>query len=162
GSAALGLAGAVTANHVLYNFVGQNSTLNAGSSNVLNGTMLAPTGSVNLKGATVNGGVIAGGMQVTLGSRTQVNQGSFQPPVAQANDSISGVVFETDTGLPFSACVIELTGTDSLGHSVDLTTTPDDVTGSYSFTDLLPGTYKLTITIPSGQSSTGQAGTVNG
>jgi choice-of-anchor A domain-containing protein len=169
GSSVLGLAGAVTADHVLYNFVGQNSSIMAGSGNVLNGTLLAPTGSFNLKGAAVDGEVIAGGLQVTLGSGTQVNQITFVPPVAQASASISGVVFQDDNHdliqdngeLGFSNVTVTLTGTDSNNQPVNLSVQPDD-TGFYSFTGLSAGNYTLTITVNTPQTATGVAGTVNG
>lgn len=71
--------------------------------------------------------------------------------------SISGSVYEDantngveDAGENGIAGVtITLTGTDMLGNSVSQTTTTD-ANGDYTFTNLLPGTYTLTETQPTG------------
>jgi protocatechuate 3,4-dioxygenase beta subunit len=57
---------------------------------------------------------------------------------------------QQDPGEPgIGGTTVTLTGTDGQGNPVMLTTTtaPD---GSYSFTNLVPGTYKLTFTTPAG------------
>lgn len=64
-----------------------------------------------------------------------------------------------ETGVP--GATIELSGTDDLGNSVNLTAVTDS-NGGYSFNDLRPGTYTLTETQPfgylDGQDTQGQPG----
>jgi len=98
------------------------------------------------------------------------DNGGTTPPVQQAPSSLSGVAYLDnlmngtftfgDQGL---AGVTEtLTGTDINGNAVNLTTTTA-TDGSYSFTNLLPGTYTITETRPSGFiDDTPNIGTVNG
>ncbi len=70
-SSVLGLGGAVTADHVLYNFTGAGGTINSKVGNVFNGTLLAPNYSFNLDG-TFNGEIIGGKSIVMLsGARRQ-------------------------------------------------------------------------------------------
>lgn len=71
--------------------------------------------------------------------------------------SISGSVYEdaNENGVEdagedgLAGVTIALTGTDILGNTVSETTTTD-ANGDYSFTNLLPGTYTLTETQPTG------------
>jgi hypothetical protein len=58
-----------------------------------------------------------------------------------------GVFNSGDSGL--SNITVTLTGTDVLGHSVNLTTTTD-ATGYYIFTGLSAGTYSIVVTPPGG------------
>jgi choice-of-anchor A domain-containing protein len=51
GNAALGLAGGVTADHVLYNFTASRGSINVFGSGGVNGTLLAPGENVNLMGS---------------------------------------------------------------------------------------------------------------
>lgn len=60
-----------------------------------------------------------------------------------------------DKGL--AGVTITLTGTDSKGRAVSLTTTTDR-DGNYSFFNLYPGTYTVTQTQPDGYASTGSTG----
>jgi hypothetical protein len=72
------------------------------------------------------------------------------PPPPPPTSSLSGTVYldnnsngvldAADTGL--SGLSVTLTGTDSLGHAVNLTVATDSH-GNYSFTGLLPGTYTV-------------------
>ena len=71
--------------------------------------------------------------------------------------SLSGNVYVdcNDNGIfdngesPIANVTITLTGTDDLGHAVNLQTTTN-ASGAYSFTELRPGTYILTETQPAG------------
>ena len=54
-----------------------------------------------------------------------------------------------------SGVTVTLTGTTGTGASVTLTTTTNGI-GEYLFTNLVPGTYKLTFTTPAGYTVTGQ------
>lgn len=59
-----------------------------------------------------------------------------------------------DSGEPvISGVVVTLSGTDGLGNAVAATTTTD-ASGLYLFNNLLPGTYKVTFTKPTGYSTT--------
>jgi uncharacterized protein (DUF2141 family) len=90
------------------------------------------------------------------GRLLSADNGGTQPqPVA--NSSISGHAYSDtdgnkvfDPGEPgFQGVVETLTGTDSQGNAVNMTTTTD-ANGFYSFTGLLPGTYTVTETRPGG------------
>lgn len=59
------------------------------------------------------------------------------------NDGVKG-----STEAIIGGVTITLTGTDDLGQTVSKTTTSSSVDGSYSFTNLRPGTYKLNETQP--------------
>lgn len=94
--------------------------------------------------------------------------GTVTPPPAFS--SISGFVYldQNDDRLyengepPIAGVVITLTGTDSLGRTVDLVTQTDQ-NGYYQFLDLLAGTYTITETQPSGfQDGSVQAGSQGG
>ncbi len=75
--------------------------------------------------------------------------------VSIANGSLSGTAFDDinqnhtlDSGEPLLANItITLTGTDSQGNSVNQTTLTSS-SGTYSFTQLVAGTYTLTATLP--------------
>ena len=75
--------------------------------------------------------------------------------VSIANASLSGTAFDDinqndtlDSGEPLLANItITLTGTDSEGNSVNKTTLTSS-SGTYSFTQLVAGTYTLTATLP--------------
>jgi hypothetical protein len=153
GNTTLGLAGGVTADHVLYNFVGASGSITTKVGNVLNGTLLAPAYSFTLDG-TFNGEIIGGG-SISLLSGAHVNQ-----PAALA--SLSGFATNSGTHTAFAGVTITLTGTDSFGNAITLTTTTG-ADGLYSFTGLAAGTYTLTATIPVGYLDSGDlVGTVNG
>jgi hypothetical protein len=90
----------------------------------------------------------------TLGSGDTiptVDQGYYIPA------SIGNYVWEDingdgtqDPGEPgIQGVTVTLTGTDGLGNGVTLTTVTD-VNGEYYFTDLVPGTYKLTFPVTYG------------
>ena len=61
------------------------------------------------------------------------------------DNNANGIQEGTEPGIP--NVTVTLTGTDGAGNPVNLTTTTDG-TGFYKFTDLAPGTYKLTFTSP--------------
>jgi hypothetical protein len=96
----------------------------------------------------------------TVSSAT-VNFGNFQ------NISISGTKFQDLTGDGFSADDPVLDSTNSNYVSVNINlykngnlvaTTATDGSGSYSFTDLGPGTYTVSEVVPSGWTLTAQTG----
>ena len=57
GKETLGLAGGVTADHVLYNFIGPDGSVITGKNNVIDGTLLGPTYGFFLRG-DVDGAII--------------------------------------------------------------------------------------------------------
>ncbi|MCB0535306.1 MAG: carboxypeptidase regulatory-like domain-containing protein, partial [Saprospiraceae bacterium] len=59
----------------------------------------------------------------------------------------NGIQESGETGIP--NVTVTLTGTDGQGNPVSQTTTTDGQ-GNYEFTNLVPGTYKLTFTMPAG------------
>jgi hypothetical protein len=165
GSAALGLAGGVTANHVLYNFIGRHGQISTGAHDAVNGTLLGVHYNFNV-GGTVNGELIGGGRTINLGGHATITQVNFKFPDA-APASLSGVVVSANSGLGMGGVTMTLTGTDDQGHPVSLTTTTA-ADGTYKFTGLRPGTYTLTETPPppsggfSFEQTTAKVGTVNG
>jgi hypothetical protein len=168
GSSVLGLAGGVTADHVIYNFVGRH-TITARAQNVLNGTLLAPHGSFNLNGTTVNGEIVAGGAGVLLTGGAWVNQVTFTPPVAQQPAAtISGFVFsddnrngQIDPGESFFPNItVTLSGIDANGNAVNEMVQTDD-NGFYSFGPLAAGTYTITFSPPSAGTAELGTGAVN-
>jgi len=64
-----------------------------------------------------------------------------------------GIQGANEDGIP--NVLVTLTGTDGAGNPVTLTTSTDG-TGFYEFTDLVPGTYKLTFGQPAGFEPTAQ------
>ncbi|MFL5341621.1 MAG: SdrD B-like domain-containing protein [Gemmataceae bacterium] len=94
------------------------------------------------------------------------------PPPATApaaNTSISGHVYNDanwsgmiDTGEGLAGVTVTLTGTDSSGHAVSVTTTTD-ANGLYAFTGLSSGNYSLSEIAPNGYYDAGpNVGTVGG
>jgi choice-of-anchor A domain-containing protein len=79
GSETLGLAGGVTANHVLYNFTGSGGSIDILSSGAVDGTLLAPHDDFILDG-TFNGEIIGGGPEIILLPGATVNQDPFSAP----------------------------------------------------------------------------------
>jgi len=79
GRETLGLAGGVTADHVLYNFTGSGGSINILSSSAVDGTLLAPHEDFNLDG-TFNGEIIGGGPEIILLPGATVNQDPFSAP----------------------------------------------------------------------------------
>jgi hypothetical protein len=99
-----------------------------------------------------------------------VGQASYQvnspvPVPASPPASLSGFVFDTSSGtrVGMAGIRVTLTGITSTGQSVTfVAVTAAD--GSYSFTNLAPGTYSVsedTTQLPSGYTSQAQAGTEN-
>ncbi len=75
GNSTLGLAGGVTASHVLYNFTGAG-TISVDDHDVVNGTLLAPHYSVQFEGVC-KGAIIAGGDTINLKSHARVKEIDF-------------------------------------------------------------------------------------
>jgi hypothetical protein len=165
------LSGGVTANNVLFNFVGGRGSVTARSGSVINGTLLALHRDVEL-GGTVNGEVIAGG-EVDLRGHATINQCSFTGTGGGGGGGtigITGTVFNDvngngvfdagDTGM--QNVVVELTGTDVNGNPVDVFATSDS-NGVYTFTGLTAGTYSMQRVAPANFFNGGDTvGTVNG
>src|SRR5262249_11680995 len=124
GTSALGLAGGVTADHVIYNFVGNSGQVSAGAGKAINGTILATKASVNLNGTQVNGEIVGGGLTFSLGRGTAVSQvqfnGTVNAPVA-GNASLSGYAFVDYNGNgvidsgenAYGGITVTLSGTDN-------------------------------------------------
>jgi hypothetical protein len=66
--------------------------------------------------------------------------------VSQPPSSLSGVVTDTSKN-PVSGVTVNLTGSDSSGKAVNLSATTD-ANGAYSFGNLQPGTYTITVVPP--------------
>jgi hypothetical protein len=153
GSTTLGLAGGVTADHVLYNFTGASGSISTHVGNVLNGTLLAPKYSMSLDGV-FNGEIIAGGKSITLLSGAKVNGVPFNPPQSTDTASVSGQLQALVTGgdgpavVAFSGASVSLT--DAQGKVVASTITADD--GTFTLTGVPAGTFTLTISLPGGYS----------
>jgi hypothetical protein len=159
--AVLGLVGGVTANHVLYNFVGGGGSVVTSNGSVVNGTLLGTGYSFDLAG-TLNGEVIGGGAVLVLESGWTVNQASFVMPAPAGPSSLSGFVRDIGKHTGLANVTVTLTGTDAHGNPVSLTTTTA-ADGSYSFTGLAAGNYTLTAFTFGGYVDNGDmAGTVNG
>lgn len=126
--------------------------------------------------AFVTGGATGGGGSNWTGSYSST--ATVNPPVGSnpfgnqnsSTTSLSGTVFydanctgsycSGDSGI--SGWTVTLTGTDSSGNSVMLTTATDG-NGNYTFSGLSAGTYSLSVqTAPSYVSENASAGTVNG
>jgi hypothetical protein len=69
-------------------------------------------------------------------------------PVAATPATLSGLVTDVNN-VPLAGAVLTLTGTNNQGQTITLTFTTDS-TGTYSFGNLLPGTYSIQITPPTG------------
>jgi len=155
GASTLGVAGGVTAEHVIYNLVGNSGQVSAGAGNVVNGTILAPRYSVSLGGTHVSGEVIGGGLNLNLGRGAAVTQVAFNGATSSANASLSGCAFvdyngngvidSGDNG--FGGIKVTLSGVDDQGNSVSLTT-ETDANGLYAFNGLRAGNYFLTFNAP--------------
>ena len=87
GSETLGLAGGVTANHVLYNFTGHGGTINILSNSPVDGTLLALHDNIIVDG-TFNGEIIGGGAEIVLLPGTTVNQDPFSAPATNPTGPI--------------------------------------------------------------------------
>jgi hypothetical protein len=108
--------------------------------------------------SSVTGGARGGGGSNFTGSLSATAQ--VQPDVLSA--SLSGVVFNEGTSTGLAGVVITLTGVNSLGQTVTLTTTTN-ASGAYSFTGLGAGTYTITESPPSGfQDDHNQVGSLGG
>jgi hypothetical protein len=116
----------------------------------------------------VTGGARGGGGSNFTGSLSPTSH--VTPGVETGSASISGFVYNDantdglfdmgDSGL--SGVTITLTGTDSQGHSVNMTAVTD-INGFYQFTGLLAGTYTLTESfVPGFVHDPSNPGTVNG
>jgi hypothetical protein len=161
GHETLGLAGGVTAAHVLYNFTGRHGQVSTQAGNVVDGTLLAPQYNFHVGGA-VQGEIIGGGAHIELRPGATVNQVNFQFPSA-APASLSGFVTTNSGSTPLAGAVLYLTTTNSQGQTVTVSAKTDS-TGHFQFTGLQAGVYTLSIVSPpSGYvNSTDQVGTVNG
>jgi hypothetical protein len=161
GGSSLALAGGVTADHVLYNFVGTGGTISSAGGTTINGTLLAPAYNFSL-GGVVNGAVLGGGGSINFQLGARVNDVAFAGIPSVGPSSLSGLVTDTGKHAGMAGVTVTLTGSDYLGNTVSLTTTTA-ADGSYSFAGLAAGTYTLTVTVPNFYIDTGdKVGTVNG
>jgi hypothetical protein len=162
------LTGGVTANHVIFNFA-KNSSVDITNSSTVVGTFLAPKGSVTVNNsASFTGELVA--ENVVFHADKTVKGASFSPASPPSGASLSGFVYQDnnfsgtrDAGENgVSGITVVLSGTDSSGHTVSLTTTTGD-DGSYTFTGLAAGTYQVTEQLPPfDPAGTNSVGTVNG
>jgi hypothetical protein len=138
---------------VLFNFPTAGPQIDlAKSTNVVNGTFLAPQRSlVYHNPAAFNGAVIA--KNLDLHANANLNNGDASP----APSSLSGFVDQVG-GVPVVGVTLVLS--DAGGNTVATTTTAAD--GSYSFAGLGAGTYTITLVVSTSTSVASQAGTVNG
>jgi choice-of-anchor A domain-containing protein len=148
GTSRIALAGGLTPDHVLFNFIGSGGgreTIEMSGRTSAAGTLLAPNRDVSLAGITLVGAVITGGSHLDLHSSVQIYQDLFNPV---SEPCLAGVN-------------VRLTGADVFGHAVNLATT---TTGAgYSFVGLVAGTYTLSEPLPSGYAEgTDNAGTLGG
>ncbi len=133
-------------------------------------TETRPTGytdglvSVGTPGGTVGVRSISG---ITVASGTNGANNDFAD---LAPASLSGYVYidandngSFDSGESvLSGATVTLTGTDAHGNAIDQTTTTAN-SGGYAFSNLVPGTYSLAVTLPSGDlAGTDSIGTQNG
>ena len=95
----------------------------------------------NFKGFVIGGGTGGGGSNWT-GSYSATAAVTPDQVAQSAPASLSGYVTDQNGGSQFGV-VVTLTGRNSQGQSVTLTTTTD-MSGFYSFSGLLPGTYTVT------------------
>ncbi len=72
-----------------------------------------------------------------------------QTPPPPPPSSLAGRVMDEGAGTGLSGTTVTLTGTDSLGNSVSLSTTTDN-NGAWSFANLAAGNYTITETPPTG------------
>ena len=156
-SESLTLSGGVTADNVIYNFVGRRSILQTSSSSQIDGTVLAPSSLAQIRGQ-VNGEIIAGGV-LSLGRGAQVNQVAFSGDPSGgnggggsvANASLSGFVFVdvNGDGIKDADETVGLTTTvrlfllDGFGNYNEVASTTTDTDGHYSFGNLAAGTYSI-------------------
>jgi hypothetical protein len=165
------LTGGVTANHVVFNFSHAASTVDITNSANVSGTFLDPHGSLTLdSSASFNGELIAKNVDVHADAKLTATAFSVSS-TGGAGASLSGFVYfdmdfsgTRDSGESgVSNITITLTGTDSTGKKVTLTTVTG-TDGSYAFTGLAAGTYTLTGgALTSGESNgTNAVGTVGG
>jgi LPXTG-motif cell wall-anchored protein len=81
---------------------------------------------------------------VTLTSNTPISGVNF----GELGWTVSGAVALDETNTPLDAVSLALTGTDVIGNPVSLST--QTIAGVYSFSNVAPGTYKVTETQPVG------------
>jgi choice-of-anchor A domain-containing protein len=156
GHAALGLAGGVTADHVLYNFTSSHGSVDLLTQGELDGTFLGPGASFNVWGA-VHGALIGGGGSIALLPGAAVAPAPFVQPGQPA--SLAGVVTSQGSGL--AGVTVSLVGTDLAGNAMTCTATTDD-NGDYAFSGLPAGTYMLEPPALSGYAPQSTVGQVNG
>jgi uncharacterized surface anchored protein len=88
------------------------------------------------------------------GGTNAVPQGSISGHVLTDTD-FSGTFDSNNTGL--AGATVTLTGTDSTGHAVSMTTTTD-ANGNYNFAGLSAGTYMVQVTTPVGYTDEAASG----
>jgi choice-of-anchor A domain-containing protein len=138
-----------TANKVLFNFP-NTETLNIEGIGI-EGSVLAPKAKVNFNNGAIRGTLVADSFFGTGEIRHVRPDLCVDKPEAKA--MLSGVVCETPdcppgyTGPKANVQVI-LSGTTA-GGSVNKTTMTNS-NGQFSFGDLAPGTYTVSVTVPSG------------
>jgi choice-of-anchor A domain-containing protein len=161
----ISLTGGVTADHVLFNFTNSTGKVISAGGATINGTILALGYNVTLRGAIVNGEIIAGA-SIDISGGTQVNAIAFVVAPA-ANASISGFAFidNNPANLMFDPGetpdgIITVTITNAANTFSMTTQTAAD--GSYSFTGLAADTYTITFSSSFGETGTAVPGTVSG
>jgi hypothetical protein len=156
GSATLGLAGGVTADHVLYNFTGSRGSIDLLTQGEIDGTLLAPRASFNVWG-NVHGAVIGGGGSIALWPGSVVSPAPFALTAHGA--SLAGTVTSQAAGL--AGVSVTLVGTDLAGNQESFTTLTD-AAGNFAFSDLPAGTYTLQPPQLSDYAPQSSVGQVNG
>jgi hypothetical protein len=161
------LTGGVTANQVLFNFPGSGAGVTLyKSSNVINGTFLAPERSIDYHNpASFNGAIIA--LNIDIHSNANLTGAAFTLPIVAPPASLTGYVTDQN-GFGLLGVIVNLTGTDNEGNTVNRTATTDS-TGFYQFMNLAPSdinNYRVSYqvsSLPSGYVPLqANAGTVNG
>jgi len=95
------------------------------------------------------------GSNIFYGAEKRLISADNGAGAVQANASLSGVVYADNNGngafdtgeFGNPGVFVTLSGTNSLGQSVNVTVTTDG-TGAYTFMGLLPGTYTINVTPP--------------
>ena len=151
------LTGGVTADHVIFNFPTAGPTIQLyKSTNVVNGTFLAPNRSLIYHNpASFTGALIAQNLNIHSNANLTAAPFTGLPP-SEGSASLSGFVYfdanqDIEDGINFGiqGVAIQLYGFNDLGEEV-IRVTYTDNTGAYSFAGLRAGTYSIIQTQPEG------------